>query len=63
LTLGLLAGVLGGTALGAVLRDHTVVAGTIVALAWLAGTARGFVLIRRAQRGDLVCPVPGAGDG
>jgi mercuric ion transport protein len=58
LTLGLAAGVLGGTALGAALRDHTLVAGTIIATAWLAGTARGFVLVRRAERGQLACAVP-----
>jgi hypothetical protein len=54
----LAAGVLGGTALGAALREHTLIAGTIIATAWLAGTARGLVLVRRAERGELVCAVP-----
>jgi len=60
LTLGLLAGVLGGTALGAVLRDHAVLAGTIIAVTWAAGTARGLWLIRQAERGQLTCPIPAA---
>jgi mercuric ion transport protein len=58
LTLGLAAGVLGGTALGAALRDHTLLAGTLIATTWLAGTARGFVLVRRAERGQLACTLP-----
>jgi mercuric ion transport protein len=58
LTLAILATVLGGTAIGAVLRDHTLVAGLLVTSVWLAGTARGFWLIRRGQRGELACPVP-----
>ena len=58
LTLGLLAGVFGGTALGALLRDHAWVAGGIIAATWLAGTARGLVWIRRAERGEVTCAVP-----
>ena len=58
LTLGLLAGLFGGTALGAVLRSHGWVAGTIIAATWLAGTARGLIWIRRAERGELTCAVP-----
>lgn len=58
LTLGLLAGVFGGTALGALLRDHVWVAGTILAVTWLAGTARGLTWIRRAERSELTCAVP-----
>ena len=58
LTLGLLGGVLGGTALGVALRDHTLLAGAIVAAAWLAGTARGLLLIRRADQGRLACGLP-----
>lgn len=56
-TLALLGSVLGGTVLGTLVREHTVVAGTIVAGTWLAGTARGFQLVRRAQRGELACRV------
>lgn len=60
LTLGILATVLGGTALGALLRDHVWLAGGVITAAWVAGTARGFLLIRRAQRGELACPIPAA---
>jgi mercuric ion transport protein len=58
LTLGLFGGVLGGTALGALLRDHPLLAGSIVASVWVAGTARGLLLVRRAERGELACPLP-----
>lgn len=58
LTLGLLGAVLGGTALGVVLREHALLAGAIVASAWLAGTARGLLLIRRADQGRLACGLP-----
>ena len=61
LTLGVLATVLGGTALGAVLRDRLWLAAGVVTAAWVAGTARGFLLIRRAQRGELACPLPSSG--
>ena len=56
LTLGILVTVFGGTAAGAVLRDHVVVAGLVISAAWIAGTWRGFRLVRLAQRG--ACPVP-----
>jgi hypothetical protein len=57
LTLGLLATVGGGTALGGLLRDHGWVAAAVIAATWLAGTARGFTWIRRAERGELSCAV------
>jgi hypothetical protein len=60
LPLAILATVLGGTAAGALLRDHVWLAGGVVTAAWVAGTARGFLLIRRAQRGELACPLPPA---
>ena len=50
LTLGVLVAVLGGTSLGAFLADNLVVAGAVVTATWLAGTAYGFRLLRRAQR-------------
>ncbi len=50
LTLGLLGTVLGGTALGAVLRHYTLLAGLIVTVAWGAGTWRGVAHLRRAAR-------------
>jgi hypothetical protein len=55
-TLGVLATVTAGTALGAFLSDNMVLAGVVISVAWLAGMARGFLLVRMAQRG--VCPVP-----
>ncbi|MDZ7678602.1 MAG: hypothetical protein U5K29_08610 [Acidimicrobiales bacterium] len=58
LTLGILAVVLGGTAVGAVLRDHAVLAGIIIASVWVAGTGRGLWLIRQAERNDGACTVP-----
>lgn len=57
LTLALLATALGGTAVGALLRDLGWVAGAIIAAAWLVGTGRGFFLIRRGQREGFACPV------
>lgn len=56
-TLAGLGALLGGTALGAALRDHTLVAGMVIGSVWLAGTARGLVLVRKAERGELVCEV------
>jgi len=56
LTLGILATVSGGTAAGAVLRDHAWLAGAVITAAWVAGTWRGFRLVRRAQQG--ACPLP-----
>jgi mercuric ion transport protein len=55
-TLGILAAVTAGTALGAFLRDNLVLAGLVITAAWLAGTARGFLLVRMAKRG--ACPLP-----
>ena len=49
LTLGVAAAVLGGTTVGVALHRHPIVAGTIVTLAWLAGTWRGLQLLRSAQ--------------
>lgn len=60
LTLGFLAVVLGGTALGALIRDHALLAGIVVTSAWLAGTARGLWLVRQAERTNGACPLPGA---
>lgn len=58
LSLGMLGAVLAGTSLGAVLRDHAWVAGTLITLTWVAGTGYGFHLIRQAQRADGSCPLP-----
>ena len=56
LTLGILVTVFGGTAVGAVLRDYIVLAGIVITAGWVAGTWRGFRLVRRAQQG--ACPLP-----
>ena len=57
-TLAILGTVLGGTALGALLREHGVVAGVVIASVWAAGTARGLWLVRRAERDGLACATP-----
>ncbi len=58
ITLAILATVFGGTVLGATLRNHGWLASGLIAAAWLAGTARGLLLIRRGQREGFACPVP-----
>jgi hypothetical protein len=55
ITLAVLGTVLGGTAAGVVLREHTMMAGLLIAAVWLAGTARGLLLVRRAEREGLAC--------
>ena len=57
LTLALLATVFGGTTLGVVVRDHAWLAGTILTASWIAGSAYGFRLLRRAKNGAS-CPIP-----
>ena len=55
ITLAVLGTVLGGTAAGVALREHTVVAGLLIAAVWVAGTARGLLLVRRAEREGFAC--------
>ncbi len=55
-SIGVLTAVLAGTGLGAVMRDHSWIAGTLITVAWLAGTAYGFHLIRQAKRAGGACP-------
>ena len=57
ITLAVLASVFGGSTLGVLVRDHVWVAGSVVTLAWAAGTFYGFRLLRRARNG-WACPVP-----
>ncbi|HSL58731.1 MAG TPA: hypothetical protein VK866_12875 [Acidimicrobiales bacterium] len=57
-TLAILGAMLGGTAFGAAIREHTVLAGVVITAVWVAGTARGFVLVRMAEKGT--CPPPKA---
>jgi MerE protein len=55
ITLWWMALFLSGTAAGALLRGHPVVAGVIVTLLWLAGTWRGvryFLIARSRPAGD-----------
>ena len=49
ITMSVLALMLGGTAAGALLSAHPYLAGAAVTLLWVAGTWRGFVLVRRAR--------------
>jgi hypothetical protein len=58
LSLGVVAALLAGTSLGAALRDHAWVAGTLTTLTWVLGTAHGFHLIHRAKRSGGACPLP-----
>jgi hypothetical protein len=50
ITLTVLALLLGGTAAGALLRAHPYLAGMGITALWAAGTWRGFLLVRAAQR-------------
>ena len=49
-TLGVLALLLGGTAAGVSLRAHPYIAGVVITVLWVAGTWRGFALVRSARR-------------
>jgi hypothetical protein len=48
-TLGLIATLLAGTALGVALHRHLVLAGVVISLAWLIPTWRGVHLVRSAR--------------
>jgi len=50
ITLAVLGLLFGGTAAGALLGAHPYIAGMVVTLLWVAGTWRGFSLVRSAQR-------------
>lgn len=50
LTLTVLATLAGSTAAGAALRHNRFAVGVAVTVIWLAGTARGLLLVRRADR-------------
>jgi mercuric ion transport protein len=49
-TLAILVALGGGTALGTFVEGNVVLVGVVVSALWIAGTAKGFVLIRRAER-------------
>lgn len=57
LTLGILATLLGGSTLAVMLRDNALVAGLLVTAIWVAGTARGFLLVRRGQQTGFACTI------
>jgi hypothetical protein len=50
ITLSVLALLFGGTAAGVALRAHPFIAAGIVTLLWIAGTWRGFALVRAARK-------------
>lgn len=50
ITLSVLALILGGTAAGGLLRAHPYVVGMMVTALWAAGTWRGLMLVRSAQK-------------
>ncbi len=49
ITLGLLAAIFSGTALGALVVHYSIIAGTITTLLWAAGTWYGFRQLRARQ--------------
>ena len=56
LTLGLLAAIFGGTALGAVLVHYSLIAGVVITLIWAAGTWYGFRKLRATS--TSACAIP-----
>src|SRR5690242_11742505 len=50
ITLSVLALMLGGTAAGIFVKTHPYLAGSLTTILWVAGTWRGFSLVRTAQR-------------
>ncbi|WP_436794214.1 hypothetical protein [Actinospongicola halichondriae] len=56
ITLAIVGSLAGGTVLGGLLRDHVFLAGAVVTVGWVIGTANGFRLVSHAQRGT--CPIP-----
>ena len=56
LTLGLLAAIFGGTALGAVFVHYSLIAGVIITAIWVAGTWYGFRKLRATS--TIACAIP-----
>ena len=48
-TLWMIGAVMSGTAVGALVRGHVVLAGVLITTAWLGGTLHGFNLMRRGR--------------
>lgn len=57
LTLGLLAAIFGGTALGAVVVHYSLLAGVVITLIWAGGTWYGFRKLRATQS-TVACTIP-----
>ena len=57
LTLGLLAAIFGGTALGAVVVHYSLLAGVVITLIWATGTWYGFRKLRASQT-TVACAIP-----
>lgn len=58
LTIGILLTVFGGSTLGVLLRDHSLIAGLLITSVWIAGTARGLLLVREGQKTGYACAIP-----
>jgi mercuric ion transport protein len=56
ITLWLVAALLSGTALGALLLGHPYISGAVLSIVWLAGTLHGFNLMRRARLHGYTTP-------
>jgi len=57
LTLGLLAAIFGGTALGAFVVHYSLLAGGVITLLWVTGTWYGFRKLR-STRSAVACAIP-----
>jgi hypothetical protein len=57
LTLGLLAVIFSGTALGAVVTHYSIIAGVVITLIWASGTWYGFRKLRASQK-TVACAIP-----
>ncbi len=57
LTLGLLAAIFGGTALGAVVVHYSLIAGVIITAIWATGTWYGFRKLRATSSPTCAIPV------
>ena len=60
ITLWVVAALLSGTAVGAVVLGHPYIPGVVLLIAWLAGTLHGFNLMRRSRR-DAFAERPAGG--
>ena len=49
ITLWVIGALLSGTAVGAIVTGHLIIAGTIISIVWLTATLHGFNLMRRGR--------------